>query len=114
MRKTVTGVEGEIRGRGKEGLHDNGRRAGKDRIEGNGGTALLGEIGLRARKQMMLRKRRRFGTWRAPAIALGVFTAMFALSAFVIGPAIGGANTSTGTGTNAPSPAVDHASHHGK
>ena len=63
---------------------------------------------------MLLRLRRRFGTWRAPAIALGVFTVMFALTAFVIGPAISGTSASdnTGTPTNAPSPTVDHDSHH--
>ncbi len=111
---SVTGVVGAILGIAPHVLHHIGLLAGTALLAGTGGTALFGVIGLIASIPMLLRLRRRFGTWRAPAIALGVFTAMFALSAFVIGPAIGGANTSTGTGTNAPSPAVDHASHHGK
>jgi len=58
--------------------------------------------------------RRKFHTWRAPAIALVVFTALFSLSAFVIGPAI--------AGTSAPdrepssptqTPTENHSQHHG-
>ena len=110
---SVTGVVGAILGIAPHVLHHVGLLAGTAVLAGAGGTALFGVIGLLASIPMLLRLRRRFGTWRAPAIALGVFTAMFAISAFVIGPAISGANTSTGTGTNAPSPGVDHASHHG-
>jgi hypothetical protein len=56
---------------------------------------------------MLLRLRRRFGTWTAPAIGLAIFAGMFALSTWVIGPAI------SGTGDSGPSaPTVDHSSHH--
>lgn len=109
----VTGVVGAILGIAPHVLHHVGLLAGTAVLAGAGGTALFGLVGLIASIPMLLRLRRRFGTWRAPAIALGVFTAMFALSAFVIGPAIGGSSTSTSTSTGQPSPAVDHASHHG-
>ncbi|HWL35524.1 MAG TPA: hypothetical protein VNQ77_04970 [Frankiaceae bacterium] len=52
---------------------------------------------------MPLRLRRRFGGGRAPAPALGGLALMFSLSAFVVGPAISGAE---------PVPAADHAEHH--
>ena len=107
----VTGVVGAIVGISPHVLHHVGLLAGTAVLAGAGGTALFGAVGLLASIPMLLRLRRRFGTWRAPAIALGVFTVIFALSAFVIGPAISG--SSTGTSINAPSPGVDHASHHG-
>jgi hypothetical protein len=78
-------------------------------VTGAGGTALFGALGLLASLPMLRRLRRRFGTWRAPAIALGVFAVMFALSAFVVGPAIsGGADAPAPT----PTPTVGHDGHH--
>jgi len=110
----LTGVVGAIVGVAPHVLHHVGFLAGTAVLAGAGGTALFGAVGLLASVPMLLRLRRRFGTWRAPAIALGVFTVMFALSAFVIGPAISGtsANDNTGTSTSTPSPDVDHAGHH--
>lgn len=61
---------------------------------------------------------RRFSTWLAPAIALVVFILMFAVSAFVIGPAISGTDSTTPTPIPAPAtapatgPTVDHEGHH--
>lgn len=51
---------------------------------------------------------RRFGTWKAPATALVVFTAMFSLSDFVIGPAISGDGSS-----NSPAPTETPSEHGG-
>lgn len=48
------------------------------------------------------------GTWRAPAVGLLIFAAMFSRSPFVIGPAISGA----GDAKPGPVPSVDHATHH--
>ena len=107
----VTGVVGAIVGIAPHVLHHVGLLAGTAVLAGAGGTALFGAVGLLASVPMLLRLRRRFGTWRAPAIALGVFTVMFALSAFVIGPAISGSSASTSP--NAPSTVLDHNSHHG-
>jgi hypothetical protein len=69
-------------------LHHIGLLAGTGLVAGSGGTALSAVVGLVA--SVPLRLRRRFGTWKAPALGLLAFAVMFALSAFVIGPAING------------------------
>ena len=89
-------------------LHHVGFLAGTAVVAGSGGTALFGALGFIASIPFLLRLRRRFGTWRAPAIGLLVFAAMFSLSAFVIGPAISG----TGDAKPASVPGTDHSSHH--
>jgi len=73
-------------------LHHAGPLAGAALLAGAGGTALFAAIGVIASIPFLLRLYRRFRTWRAPAIALAVFVAMFSLSSFVIGPAISGEN----------------------
>jgi len=88
-------------------LHHIGLLAGTALLAGSGGTALFGAVGLLASVPFLLRLRRRFRTWRAPAIGLLVFAAMFSLSSFVIGPAISGS-----TSDKPPSaPGLDHNSH---
>ena len=86
-------------------LHHVGFLAGTALVAGTGGVALFGALGFLFSVPMLLSLRRRFGTWRAPAIGLLIFTAMFSLSAFVIGPAISGA------GDTAPSPNVHTEDH---
>jgi hypothetical protein len=86
----VSGAIGAVVGLAPHVLHHVGFLAGTALIAGTAGTVLFGVVGLLASVPMLLRLRRRFGTWRAPAIALGVFAAMFSLSAFVLGPAIAG------------------------
>jgi hypothetical protein len=54
------------------------------------GTLIFGLLGLAASVPVLLRLKRRFGAWWAPALGLAVFAAMFSVSAFVIGPAISG------------------------
>ena len=91
-------------------LHHVGPLAGAALLAGAGGRALFAALGLVAAVPFLLRLRRRFGGWQAPAIALAVFAAMFALSSFVIGPAItGSGETKVPPGVEVP---VDHASHH--
>ncbi len=91
-------------------LHHVGPLAGAALLAGAAGQALFAAIGFVAAVPFLLRLHRRFGNWHAPAIALGVFAAMFALSSFVIGPAI------TGSGSTKAPPGVEvpagHASHH--
>lgn len=89
-------------------LHHVGFLAGTALVAGSGGTALFGALGFLFSVPMLLRLRRRFGSWRAPAIALLIFAAMFSLSAFVIGPAISGG--SNATPTSVPNPG--HSGHH--
>lgn len=88
-------------------LHHAGPLLGVALMSGAGGTALFGALGLAASAPFLLRLRRRFGSWRAPAIGLGVFVVMFSLSTFVIGPQISG-----GDEDQAPVPASDHSTHH--
>jgi hypothetical protein len=71
-------------------LHHVGPLAGAALLAGVGGTLLFAAIGFVAAIPFLLRLYRRFGSWRAPAIALAVFAAMFSLSSLVIGPAISG------------------------
>lgn len=88
-------------------LHHVGFLVGTAFVAGSGGgTFIFGALGLLLSVPMLRRIYKRFGTWRAPAIALVIFAAMFALSSFVIGPAISGVNNS------GPTPITDHNSHH--
>jgi len=89
-------------------LHHVAILAGTALVAGSGGTALFGALGFLASIPFLLRLRRRFGTWLAPAIGLLIFAAMFSLSAFVIGPAISGA----GSAQPASAPSFDHSAHH--
>jgi len=67
---------------------------------------LFGTIGFVLTIPMLLRLRRRFGTWVAPGIAPAIFVIMFTVSTLWIGPAIRG----DGSGDNSGQPA-DHPSH---
>jgi len=78
-------------------LHHVGPIAGAAVLAGATGRALFAVLGLVVSIPLLLRLRRRFQTWIAPAIALTVMAAMFALSSFVIGPLI--------TGNDSPEPA---------
>ncbi len=93
-------------------LHHIGLLAGTALIAGGGGTALFGVLGLAASVPFLLRLRRRFHSWWAPAIGLAAFAVMFALSAFLIGPAING--SSGGSPAPAPSSSTvdEHSQHH--
>lgn len=71
-------------------LHHVGPLAGAALLAGATGRMLFAAIGFVAAIPFLRRLHRRFKTWRAPAIALAIFAAMFALSSFVIGPAISG------------------------
>ncbi len=81
-------------------LHHVGPLAGSALIAGATGTVLFGVVGLVLSIPMLLRLRHRFGSWLAPAIAGGIFTAVYLISSFAIGPML------LGTGNAAPSHAV--------
>jgi hypothetical protein len=106
----VLAVWGGFIGLAPHVLHHVGPLAGAALLAGAGGTALFAAIGFVASIPFLLRVRRRFGNWRAPAVALAVFVAMFSLSSFVIGPAI------TGGDGPAPQPGIEqpagHDGHH--
>jgi hypothetical protein len=102
-----TGAVGGVVGLAPHVLHHVGPLVGTALVAGAGGTALFGFLGLLASVPMLIKLRRRFSNWWAPAIALAVFTAMFLLSAFVIGPLI-----SSPAGAGPAVTPVDHAAHH--
>jgi len=66
---------------------------------------------------MLRRLRRRTGSWRVPGGALALMAVVFALSSFVIGPAITGGDEPTAPAQNVPSAPAgvspdEHESHH--
>ena len=98
---------GAVAGIAPHVLHHVGPIAGAALLTGAGGTVLFGGIGFLLTIPMLLRLKRRFGTWIAPAIALAIFAAVFTMSTLWIGPAIRG----DGGGNSGGQPA-DHSSHH--
>lgn len=104
---TVTGVLGTASGVAPHVLHHVGPLVGTALVAGAGGTVLFGVLGLAASVPMLLRLRRRFGSWWAPGVAFLIFSAMFLVSSLVVGPLISGAEDRP---TTVDSPA--HDSHH--
>ena len=90
-------------------LHHVGPLAGAALLAGAGGTVLFAAIGFVAAIPFLRRLHRRFATWKAPAIALAIFAAMFSLSSFVIGPAISGGESKQ---PSIEQPGGGHAGHH--
>lgn len=108
--RTVSAVFGTLLGLLPHLLHHTGLIFGAALITGTGGNLLFGVFGLLFSLPLLRRLYTRFNTWKAPAIALAIFVAMFSLSAFVIGPAISG-----GSSPESPSPeqTPDHSQHDG-
>jgi hypothetical protein len=95
-------------------MHHVGILAGAALVAGGWGNSLLYVAGLLLSIPLLNRLRKRFGTWKAPAVGAAVFTAMFLVSALVIGPAISRSGVPGASPASvAPSVAADHASHHG-
>lgn len=111
---TVCAVIGAVMGLVPHVLHHIGLIAGAALVTGGGGNMLFFALGLALSFPLLRRLYRKFHTWRAPAIAIALFAAMFSLSAFVIGPAITG-DSSPAKAPTAPSqtPAEGHSDHHG-
>lgn len=111
IRDAVVAFVGAILAIAPHVMHHIGLIAGAAFLTGAGGNALFYVLGLVFSIPMLRRLYRRFATWRAPAIAIAVFTAVFSLSAFVIGPAISGDSTPTDTPTDTPSQTPDPHGH---
>jgi len=108
----VTAVIAAVMGLAPHVLHHIGLFAGAAFVVGVGGNLLFGAVGLLLSVPLLRRLYGRFGTWKAPAVAVAVFAMMFSISAFVIGPALSGPEPADGrppVGT--PSPA-EHSAHH--
>lgn len=103
---TLSAVWGAVVGLAPHVLHHVGPLVGTALVAGAGGTAIFGVVGLVATIPTLRRLHRRFGTWRAPALALVLFVALFLVSSFLVGPLISG-----GESPAEPTPS-DHISHH--
>jgi hypothetical protein len=106
----ATGAIGAVSGIAPHVLHHAGPIAGAALLAGTAGTLLFGVIGLVASVPFLIRLHRRFGTWRAPAIALALFVVVFTISATVVGPAIRGDDTGNAP-AGATTPAADPHGH---
>jgi Kef-type K+ transport system membrane component KefB len=91
-------------------LHHVGPLAGAAILAGLGGRVLFFFLGLAVAFPMLRRLHRRFRTWAAPAIAVGVFALMYAGSTLVLGPLISDRLAPPNDG-KPPSTTVDD--HHG-
>lgn len=113
VRDTMGAVVGAVMGLVPHVMHHVGLLAGAALVTGAAGNALFFAIGLVFSIPLLRRLYRRFHTWRAPAIAIVIFAALFSLSAFVIGPAISGDATSDNAPTSpSQTPGEDHGGHH--
>ena len=112
-RDTAGAVVGAVLGLVPHVMHHIGLLAGAALVTGVGGNLLFFAVGLVLSIPLLRRLYRRFQTWLAPTVAVGVFAALFSISAFVIGPAISGG---AGAGDQPPSqaPSQSHDAHHGK
>ena len=108
--RTVSAAFGASLGLLPHVLHHTGLIFGAALVTGTGGNLLFGTLGLLFSVPLLRRLYTRFHTWKAPAMALAIFVAMFALSAFVIGPAI---SADSPADTPAPVQTPDHSTHHG-
>lgn len=88
----ATGGLGAVAGVLPHVLHHVGPLVGAAVLTGAAGTAWFGIAGLVLSIPMLLRLRRRFGTWWAPSVGLLAFTALFLVSSLVVGPLISGAS----------------------
>jgi hypothetical protein len=99
----VSAVGAFVLGAAPHVLHHAGPLAGAALLGGATGSLLFGALGLIATLPLMLRLRRRTGSWRLPSALLALFTVVFLASTFVVGPAL------TGDGSGSDS---SHQSHH--
>ena len=92
-------------------LHHVSLFAGAALVTGAGGSLLFGALGLLLSVPLLRRLHRRFGTWRAPTLAVALFATMFSLSTFLIGPALSDAPAEPEAPARTPDPA-EHDAHH--
>lgn len=105
----ASGAVAAISGIAPHVLHHVGPLAGTALLAGAGGTLLFGVAGFALSIPMLLRLRRRFGTWAAPAVASAIFTGVYLVSALVVGPAL----TAAPRAAEAPAPlSSGHTGHH--
>ncbi len=91
-------------------LHHAGPLAGAALLAGVTGTLLFGLLGLLLSIPMLRRIHDRTGGWRVPAGLLALMAVVWALSAFVIGPALTGSDGSQSS--DRPGAPTPHEAHH--
>lgn len=104
----LTGALGGIAGLAPHVLHHIGPLVGTALVAGTGGSVVFGLLGFIASVPMLIMLRRRFSNWWAPGIALAVFTVMFFVSSFVVGPLI----SSPDQGPTSGITPTEHGTHH--
>lgn len=90
IHQAASAVWGMVSGVAPHVLHHVGPLAGAALLAGTGGQILFFFLGLALATPMLIRLRRRFRTWAAPAIALAIFALTYTLSSLYIGPLITG------------------------
>lgn len=105
---------GSLLGLAPHVLHHVGLVAGTALLAGAWGNLALYLVGMLLSIPMLRRLHRRFGSIAAPAVGAAIFTVMFLLSAFVLGPTINPAPTSPASPTASQSPDAgsSHDGHH--
>ena len=93
-------------------LHHAGPLAGAALVGGVTGSLLFGAIGFLLAVPFLLRLRRRCGGWRVPGTMLAIMVVVFAISTFVVGPAISGGGDGDGGSPTAPANGSGHLGHH--
>lgn len=93
-------------------LHHVGILAGSALLAGVWGNLALYVVGLLLSIPMLKRLRTRFGSNLAPIVGAAIFTIMFLLSAFVLGPAINPPQVAPATPIQQSEASSDHAGHH--
>lgn len=118
IRDGAGAVVGVVLGLAPHVFHHVGLLAGAALITGTTGNVLFYVVGLALSIPMLRRLHRHFRTPWAPAVAIAVFTGLFSLSAFVIGPAIADTEDPAPRGPTdltpspAPTPSGEHTEHH--
>jgi len=108
IRQALAAAWGAVIGVAPHVLHHVGPLAGAAILAGTGGRLLFFAIGLGAATPMLWRLRRRFHSWAAPAVAVGLFAVAFLVSSVVLGPLISGSETAD----SAPSVTTTHGHEH--
>ena len=119
LRLVLSGLAAAVLGVLPHALHHAGPLAGAALFAGLGGSLLFGALGLVAAIPFLVRMHRRCGNWRRPLAALALFAAVFAVSTFVVGPALtsddedgpGGADVPAAPAASPAEPA-GHEAHH--
>lgn len=108
----VTAVIATVAGLTPHVLHHVSLFAGAVLVTGAAGNLAFGALGLLLSLPLLRRLYRRFGTWKAPAVAVAVFSVMFSVSAFVIGPAISDRDEPAAPAPEQRMTPEEHAGHH--